>query len=589
SRLERYEGHFLNWYDTSSLEPLWPRYVSTVDSGNLLACLWTFAQGCRDLAERPLFSAVFFAGLADTLAVLAEAEPSLRSWPEAEGLASFLRARMEEGTVGPARHAEAVRRAAGLVRALAARLGPAEGEAAYWRGKLLEMVEEEELRLGTYCPWLGRVGDLEEAAVSGGEGEELAELARSFEARIQSCGELAADDGPAVVLASAIAGSEVKEAPSLRELKVALAESHQAAGDLHARLRGLAEEAERLASAMNMRFLYDRERRLFATGYNVSEGAMDNAHYDLLASEARLASFVALCRGDVPVEHWAALGRPFGLGEGRPALLSWNGSLFEYLMPLLLQRAYDRSLLRHAAETAVAVQMAYARRRGLPWGISEAAFSALDAHQTYQYRGFGVPGLGLKRGLEEDLVVAPYASALALAVAPVEAVRNLTRLARLGLYGPFGFYESIDYTCARCPEGERGVIIHTYMAHHQGMILVSLANALKGGIMTARFHRDPRVRAGESLLFERIPSEPSIIPATSGEGPPPRLMPLLGPAVSEHLFLPNTAIPKVHLLSNGSLTVMVTNAGGGFTRWRDFDITRWQADTTQDAWGSFLY
>ncbi|NLG85025.1 MAG: DUF3131 domain-containing protein, partial [Firmicutes bacterium] len=586
ARLERYEGHFLNWYDTANLEPLWPRYVSTVDSGNLLACLWTLAQGCRELAARPLFTPAFFAGLADTLAVMGETEPSLSSSPEARALASFLEEREKKEDFTPIRYAQEVRTAAELVRGLVARC-PGEGEMAYWARKLHEMVAEEEIRLAAYCPWLARASRLEEMLPADESREELRELAMAFFDRIPSCAELAADDGPAVVLAAAIRANTGGGVAAL-ELARAIADSHEAARELYGRLHRLAEEAERLTAGMNMRFLYDRERRLFTTGYNVSEGTMDNTHYDLLASEARLASFVALCRGDVPVEHWGALGRPYGLGEGRPVLLSWNGSLFEYLMPLLLQRAYDRSLLKYAAEAAVAVQMAYAARRGIPWGISEAAFSALDARQNYQYRGFGVPGLGLKRGLEEDLVVAPYASALALAVAPAAAVKNLKRLAGLGLYGPYGFYEAIDYTRARCPEGERGVVIYTYMAHHQGMLLLALTNALKDGVMAARFHRDPRVRAGESLLFERIPGEPSIIPATTSEGPP-RLMPLLGPAVSEHLFLPNTAVPKAHLLSNGSLTVMVTNAGGGFTRWRDFDLTRWQADTTQDAWGSFLY
>ena len=231
---------------------------------------------------------------------------------------------------------------------------------------------------------------------------------------------------------------------------------------------------------MDLGFLYDPERRLFAVGYNINERRLDDAYYDLLASEARLASFVAIARGEVPNEHWVALGRPFGVSGGEPILLSWNGTMFEYLMPVLLQYPFRHSLLEQACQTAVSYQMAYGSRRGIPWGISEAAFSALDSHQIYQYRAFGVPGLGLKRGLEEDLVVAPYATALALAVDPRGAVKNLQRLTGFGLRGSYGFYESIDFTRARRPAGERGVIIYAYMAHHQGMSLVAMDNALLG-------------------------------------------------------------------------------------------------------------
>src|SRR5262249_15676088 len=238
-----------------------------------------------------------------------------------------------------------------------------------------------------------------------------------------------------------------------------------------------------LGNGINFRFLYDGSRRLFAIGYNVGSQSRDSSYYDLLASEARLASQIAISRGEVPAEHWLTLGRPYGIADGRPVLLSWNGTMFEYLMPVLFTRNFENSLLDYSCRTAVAHQKKYAAQRGIPWGISEAAFSALDANRIYQYRAFGVPGLGLKRGLEEDLVVSPYSSLLALAVDPAAALRNLKRLARLGMRGNRGFFEAIDYTRQHQREGDRGVIIYAYMAHHQGMSLLAVDNILNDNVM----------------------------------------------------------------------------------------------------------
>ncbi|NLG83056.1 MAG: glycosyl transferase, partial [Firmicutes bacterium] len=321
-----------------------------------------------------------------------------------------------------------------------------------------------------------------------------------------------------------------REAPSARKTRLerlltGYERAREAARELLSRRERLTASLEELTARMALGFLYDRERKLFAIGYDVTERRLDTSYYDLLASEARVVGFMAIARGEVPLKHWAALGRPFGMAQGEPVLLSWNGTLFEYLMPALFQELFPGSLLAYACRRAVEIQRDYARRRGIPWGISEAAFSALDAYQIYQYRAFGVPGLGLKRGLEEDLVVAPYATALALAVDPVAAVMNLRRLARYGLRGPYGFYEAIDFTRERCPAGERGVIVYAYMAHHQGMSLVSLANALLDGIMRRRFHADPRVKAAEPVLYERVPTEPPPAILPGGEGPPPRILP----------------------------------------------------------------
>ena len=338
---------------------------------------------------------------------------------------------------------------------------------------------------------------------------------------------------------------------------------------------------------MDMRFLYDADRRLFAIGYQVGGPLTFSAHYDLLASEARLTSLVAIAKDDVPVHHWLALGRPYTSSNGQ-VLLSWSGTMFEYLMPLLFTRSFRNSLLENACAAAVKRQMEYARERGVPWGISESAYSALDIHKIYQYRAFGVPSLGLKRGLEDDLVVAPYASALALLVDPVESIKNLKRLEKAGMYGRMGFYESLDYTRQQERQGGKGVIVYTYMAHHQGMSLMAINNVLNGGIMRRRFHADRRIKAVEPLLFERIPPQPSMLVHRPSDHVAMR--PISEPSAPAYRVLDeDTPIPLGHLLGNGRYALMITNSGAGYSRWRDFDITRWRSDTTRDNWGMFFY
>ncbi len=340
---------------------------------------------------------------------------------------------------------------------------------------------------------------------------------------------------------------------------------------------------------MNLRFLYDPTRRLFAIGYNVSTSQLDSSYYDLLASEARLGSYVAIARGDVPVEHWLALNRPYSSHGQHQVLLSWTGTMFEYLMPLLLQRSFPNSLLDKATREAVALQEAYGRRRHVPWGISESAYGDLDLNKTYQYKAFGVPWLGLKRGLDEDLVVAPYATMLALAVDPRAAYKNLSRLEERGMLNDYGFFEAIDFNRRPKADANPGVIVRAYMAHHQGMGFLGLTNLLFDNIMQRRFHSDPRVKAAEPLLYERVPISPPIHHISTREEIPGRVGASgIAPSVSK-FETAHSITPKVQLLSNGQLSSMTTSAGGGYTRWKGMDITRWRADTTSDPYGSFLY
>ena len=339
---------------------------------------------------------------------------------------------------------------------------------------------------------------------------------------------------------------------------------------------------------MEYDFLFDKGCHLLAIGFNVGERRRDSSYYDLLASEARLCCFVAIAQGQLPQESWFALGRLLTTAGGGPVLISWSGSMFEYLMPLLVMPTYDNTLLDQTCKAAVERQIEYGRQRGVPWGVSESGYNTIDVHLNYQYRAFGVPGLGLKRGLADDVVIAPYASALALMVAPEEACVNLQRLAAAGLEGPFGLYEAIDYTPSRLPRGQSSAVVQSYMAHHQGMSLLSLAYLLLDRPMQKRFESDPLFQATTLLLQERIPkatafyshsAELSDIQTTAGGWESP----------VRRFNSPHTPTPEVQLLSNGRYHVMITNAGGGYSRWKDLAVTRWREDSTCDNWGTFCY
>jgi cyclic beta-1,2-glucan synthetase len=357
---------------------------------------------------------------------------------------------------------------------------------------------------------------------------------------------------------------------------------------LDRRLRDAEAGARAMAEAMEFGFLFDGTRRLLSIGYIVTEDRLDPNCYDLLASEARLASFMAIAAGDIPAKHWFRLGRevtPVGRGA---ALVSWSGSMFEYLMPSLVMRAPFGSLLERTNRLVVRRQIQYAAERGVPWGISESAYNARDKELTYQYSNFGVPGLGFKRGLSENVVIAPYATGLAAMVDPAQAVANFERLAMLGACCRFGFYEAVDFTPSRLPAGAPQVIVRAYMAHHQGMTIVAIANALLNGVMRSRFHADPKIQATELLLQERAPRDVAAAHPRTEEVAAAAVREL-EPATVRRLDNPSAASPTVHLLSNGRYSVMLTVAGSGYSQWTHHAVTRWREDTTRDDWGSYIF
>src|SRR5881394_741604 len=595
SRLERFEGHLFNWYDLSTLEPLRPRYVSAVDSGNLLASLWTFQTSCDELAARPLLDESALRGIADTLSGLRQITPNQK---EAERPLAFLR--LEGLTRDQPANLEEIILRIRAARQLAQDLllhyrGQETDPRVYWSQQISKQVAAWNDVIDKYLRPVEILMSPPAQLMSLGEATHESRreaLAATFSLRniaIEGISGLV----PLLPFYQRREDQEIsRDVREWLDLLVTEADrSRRNASEQLAQLDELIGQSQQLEGDMGLRFLYDEERRMLAIGYQVAERRLDTSFYDLLASEARLTSFLAIARGEVPVEHWWALSRPFGSAYGRLPLLSWSGTMFEYLMPLLFTQTHENSLLDRACYDAVHCQIGYGRENRIPWGISESAFSALDRHNVYQYRAFGVPALALKRGQDEDLVVAPYAAALALGVEPAAAMKNLRRLAAIedsGLLGEYGYYEAIDYSRRAELDGAEGIIIHCYMVHHQGMSLLAYGNALHDNAMRRRFHSDPRIGATEPLLHEHIPEQ--ILP-TIGEAheerPVRQTIATTGaPFVAQ---TPDIASPRTHLLSNGTCSITVTNSGGGYLRWLDLDVTRWRADATCDVSGSFCY
>ncbi|TAL83658.1 MAG: cyclic beta 1-2 glucan synthetase [Rhodanobacter sp.] len=546
--LSRHRGHFYNWYDTVTLQPLSPLYISAVDSGNLAGHLLTLRPGLLAIIDEPVFQPRLWQGLLDTLEVLND---SLST----SDLFTPLRDDLEQALTTPMRSTidvlDRVRTQRAQVQALIQEFGAeVDSDGEFWLAALLDQYT-----------------DLEDA-LSPLALAPLSDEASSFQG-IPSLRQLARIEP---LCWPSAAGAE---------------EAREHARELVALITQLAHQAGELA-LMDYRFLYNPARDLLAIGYRVDERQLDTAYYDLLASEARLASFVAIAQGQLPQDNWFALGRLLTTSGGEPVLLSWTGSMFEYLMPMLVMPSYEGTLLDRTCHAAVARQIEYGNQLKIPWGISESGYHTMDAHLTYQYRAFGVPGLGLKRGLGDDTVIAPYATVMAMMVAPADASRNLQRLVEVGALGRFGFYEAIDYTPARLPLGQTSALVRSFMAHHQGMSLLALDYALLDQPMQRRFASDPQFRATSLLLQERLPKTAAEYLHASGfpevDG---------NPSVTEARLRvfndPDRSRPAVQLLSNGRYHVMVSSAGGGYSRCRELAVTRWREDITRDHWGMFCY
>ncbi|WP_339799823.1 glucoamylase family protein [uncultured Marinobacter sp.] len=538
-RLERYRGHLYNWYDTRTLQPLRPCYVSSVDSGNLAGSLLTLRAGLAELKQLPVLAPAALQGLQDTLAIVVEHLPGSGT-PELEQRIVVLQESLRLQLLDPVQTLAGANRAVAEIHATA--------------GELAELL-----------PAMANKSD------------ELAYWVQAFDRQL-----VALRDELLLLVPDGWQGSGL---PCRQEL----AGSGMPARNQIDHIDQLIQRCDDLAD-MDFSFLYDAASGLLTIGYDIGERRRDPSCYDLLASEARLASFLLIAQGQVPQKHWFTLGRLLTSHGGSVSLISWSGSMFEYLMPQLIMPSFADTLLEQTCKAAVMRQIEYGRQRAVPWGISESCYNATDMNQIYQYRAFGVPGLGFKRGLGDDLVIAPYASALALMVMPRESCRNLQVLAEQGFLDAYGFFEAIDFTPSRIPRGKSCAIVRTFMAHHQGMSLLAFAHVLLGQPMQRRFMSDPLARATELLLQERVPKKGATLHPHAAEVSAAATPPDADADATMRVFTEtDMQLPEVHLLSNGRYHVMATHAGGGTSRWHDMAITRWREDATTDSWGTFIY
>jgi cyclic beta-1,2-glucan synthetase len=629
-RMERHRGHFLNWCDTRNLKPLPPRYVSTVDSGNLAACLLTLRQGTLAMPQVPVPRWDRWQGLLDTLGVLAEIvgragdeagvgaaaaalQPYLldirhqvlavrdtpqdwalllarlgsEGWQELERLLVAL-----VGDDSQAMGADTLRDLRIWSERVSAQLLSMQGELDMLLPWLLPLRQPPALftRTDVENPdivdaWQSLIGALP-FTLQLGEIPEVCRAGRVWLGRLQG---ILAEEINSVSEGSPDLAGQMQEARDwCLRLADELYSARMAAESLLIGLHDLGVQAEGYFQTMDFKFLFDSYRQVFHIGYNVETGALDGNYYDLLASEARVASLLAIAKDDVPQSHWMHLSRPITRVNGTRALLSWGGTMFEYLMPSLLLREYEGSLLEETARAIVDHQIAYGQRKDVPWGISESSYYRFDTGMHYQYRGFGVPGLGLRRGLGDDLVIAPYASLIALPFRPQAVMRNVARFIRDRMLGRYGFYEAIDYTRSRLPQGDKSAVIRSYMVHHQGMELLAMTNYLQDDVMVRRAHADSLVQSVHLLLQEQVPRQvPIETPHPEDARAVRRVEPLV--SISPWRVPVDTPVPQVHVLSNGHYSVLVTGAGGGYSRWQDVDLTRWRADTTLDHWGTWIY
>ena len=575
-RMEKFKGHLFNWYDTETLHPLSPKYISSVDSGNLNGHLTTLQQGLLLLKYKPIFSSAVFEGILDSGNVLTEkvgkSSPSLHLFLKELEKNFPNHCHQPKETV---LYLEVLETSfAKIIMTLNFEAG---GEQNQWAEKVMLQIQHAQKEILSVIPWfkLAPAPPKFEALLPAMEAmPSLQQLAEWHPRLLQN-----------IASAQQLPNTE-EENHWLKEVDTLSKTAAKKVEEMMASLDDLSIKCIELAAA-EYEFLYDRSQHLLTIGYNVDENRKDNSYYDLLASEARLTTFIGIAQGKLPQESWFSLGRQLTNLGTTPILLSWSGSMFEYLMPLLVMPSYENTLLDQTYKAVIQKQIDYGKKRGVPWGISESGYNMVDAHLNYQYRAFGVPGLGFKRGLGEDLVISPYATIMSLMVSPLEAYDNLQVLKNSGMEGRYGFYEAIDYTSSRLVRRQTYTIVKSFMAHHQGMSLLSIAQLLFDKPMQQRFESHVEVKAALLLLQERVPRitnfySPSVHANDISVTP-------ISDTSMRIITTPHTTIPEVQLLSNGRYNVMVTNAGGGYSRWKNIALTRWREDATCDNWGTFCF
>jgi hypothetical protein len=484
SQLPHYRGHPFNWYDTRTLEPLRPRFVSSVDSGNLAASLWTLAQGTQEQLRIPILQPFLIDGVVDNLRILAEQRMlSRRAFSNLRRTlhsSDWLRSAMDLPD-------------AALEEICLAASAPKYNDVRWFADQAQSRLQNLKRMVRTYTPWLlAEFDPLRDTDPVWQWNDVSLDRLPDFIVRLSAH------------LQDSVDRYESEEQRELsRKLQAQLAAARASSVRLIKNLQQIVADAEKLANAMDFKFLLHPHRKLLSVGFDVEAKQLQAACYDLLASESRTALFLAIAKDDVPQQSWFQLGRPHTLEQGRPILRSWTGTMFEYLMPSIWIRTYPGTLLERSLTGAVRVQRAHTAARHIPWGISECACATKDDAGNYGYFAFGVARLAVQKGEMNAMVISPYSTLLALPIDPEEALKNLHEMSELGWVGPYGFYESADFSIRRRAWGRRYELVRCWMAHHQGMSLLALANFLGDGMVQRWFHREPRVQATELLLQER--------------------------------------------------------------------------------------
>lgn len=575
NKVERYRGHFYNWYNTETLAPLVPKYISTVDSGNLAGHLLTLRQGIFELLHTPIIQPNIFSGLADTLQVLKELIGD-RSDDSLSEFSTLLQATIVSRLIDPEKVVHTLNELSNSYKLGLKTFCPDKNSTAeWWADSLSNQLSDLIAELQIFAPWTSWSTAPQKfaSALLLPNDISLTTLNNEVDRLMKDIQALLGLD------------NTTDEQAWLESFSVSLSSTQKQVREQIAIIERLGHQCIGL-SDIEWKFLYNPSKHLLSIGYNLVEEECDPGCYDLLASEARLGVFVAIAQGKLPEDSWFALGRQLTNVTGSSILLSWSGSMFEYLMPLLVMPTYENTLLNQTYKANIQRQIDLGRQRGIPWGVSESGYNMVDANANYQYKAFGVPGLGLKRGLEADSVIAPYATALSLMVAPEAACNNLELLRSDGFEGDYGFYEAIDYTPSRLQQGQTHAIVRSFMAHHEGMSLLSIGFLLLDQPMQRRFEAEPQFKATLLLLQERIPKASSFYAHTT------HLADFSTPTdgtLVRTITTPDTPIPEVQLLSNGNYHMMLTHAGSGYSRWKDIAITRWREDVTCDNWGTFCY
>lgn len=592
-KMEKWNGHIYNWYDTTTLKPLRPTYVSSVDSGNFAGYLVTAAESIKHILISPIFTEQKFQGLKDTFSAINDKvnEPHKQDNKVSAIIDEYDEMSESYGGSIPLYWANVLET---VLNYLKDEIGKGKKEFEIY---LQQMNFGSLKEIQALAPWVALLRTLPDS-ISKSENEKLSfdkflelfglqlsvnGIVEGYETIIEHFSEFAS-----AILKPGRTHSGIAE--WLRQFEIGIADAYANAKRIKDTGEDLIIRMYKLAMGMDFSKLYDARRGLFSIGYDVENGKLSNSFYDMFASESRLTSFFAVAKGEVPQKHWFKLGRPLTIVNGRRVLISWGGTMFEYLMPLITMKNHPMTLLGETCETAVAAQEQWGESRHIPWGASESAYYAFDLNMNYQYKAFGIPKLGFKSGLAKDAVVTPYASCLALMVSPRKAYTNILRLISEGMLGDYGFYEAIDYMRAHSGIKKKGRIVKSFMAHHQGMVFTSIFNVLNNNLLQDLFHKIPMIGATELLLEEKIPVGTPIVSDFSAveyvETKPPK-----APAeqkAKEYNTIPN-GFPKAHLLSNGYYSVMVSDYGTGYSVADDIYISRWRPDPFSYQCGVYFY